>query len=230
MIPIDMNELESFGGGSDWSYKGKRFSGIVYEKDSKTGVIVGVGGLDGGFLSGADRTWSPSGVLLEETFYRYGGFHGPRRLWHADGTLKLNEYRNRGELKPPAGSAEPVFDIDLDTMEFVEHPWGWGREPTPPPSFDEFRGSKLNEGDEEWFIVEQASNGRQVVRVESLELVERKLLITYKRRSLPFSDEFATRLIREKILGDVCMDSYRGRVDQIAFQSVATKQVVDAPY
>lgn len=230
MIPIDMNELDSPGGGSDFWHKGKPFSGIVYERDLKTGVIVSTGGFDRGFLRGPDRYWSPSGVLLEETFYRYGGFHGPRRIWHADGTLKLNEYRNRGELKPPTSPAESVFDIDLDTMEFVEHPWGWGREPAPPPSFDEFRGSKLSEGDEEWFIIEQASNGRQVVRVESLELVERKLLITYKRRSLRFSDEFATRLIREKILGDVCMDSYRGRVDQIALQSVPTKQIVEVLY
>jgi hypothetical protein len=230
MIPIDMNELDSPGGGSDWWYKGKRFSGIIYEKDSKTGVIVQIAGFDGGFLWGPDRTWSPSGVLLEETFYRYGGFHGPRREWHPDGTLKLNEYRNRGKLSLPEGPAEPVIDIDLDAMEFVEQPWGWGREPTPPPSFDEFRGSKLSEGDKEWYVIEQANNNRQVVRVESLEVVERKLLITYTRRSLRFSDEFATRLIQAKILGDVCMDSYRGRVDQIAFQSVPTKQVLEARY
>lgn len=230
MIPIDMNELESVGGGSDWSYKGKRFSGIVYEKDLKTGVIVSIGGFDGGFQWGADRYWSPSGVLLEETFYRYGGWHGPRREWHPDGTLKLNEYRNRGELSPPAGPAEPVVDIDLDAMEFVEHPWGWGREPTPPPSFDEFRGWKLREGDEERYVIEQTNNGRQVVRVESLEVVERKLLIAYKRRSLRFSDEFATRLIQAKILGDVCTDSYRGSVDQVAFQSIPTKQVVETRY
>lgn len=230
MNPIDMDELETPYGGSVFCYKGQRYSGVAYDKEAKTGVIVGIGGFDGGFLRGPDRVWTPSGILQEETFYRYGSFHGPRREWHPDGTLKLNEYWNGDERTPPEGSTEPVIDIDLDTMEFVERPWGWGREPTPPPSFGEFRGSKLSEGDEAWFVIEQASNNRQVVRVESLELVERKLLIAYKRRSLRFSDEFATRLIQEKILGDVCMDSYRGRVDQIAFQSVPTKQVVEVLY
>lgn len=230
MNPIDMDELETPYGGSVDFYKGQRYSGVAYGKDAKSGVIVEIAGFDGGFLCGPVRLWTESGVLLQETFYQNGGFHGPRREWHPDGTLKLNEYRNRDKLSAPEGPAEPVIDIDLDTMEFVEHPWGWGREPTPPPSFDEFRGSKLSEGDEEWFVIEQASNNRQVVRVEFLEVVEHKLLITYKRRSLRFSDEFATRLIREKILGDMCMDSYRGRVDQIAFQSVATKQIVEVLY
>lgn len=227
MNPIDMDELDAPDGGSVFYYKGQRYSGVAYDRDAKTGVIIGVGGFERGFLRGPDRAWTPSGILLVETFYLDGGFHGPSRRWHPDGTLNSNEYWNKGERTPPA---EPVIDIDLDTMEFVEHPWGWGREPAPPPSFDEFRGSKLSEGDEEWFVIEQASNNRQVVRVESLELVERKLLITYKRRSLRFSDEFATRLIREKILGDVCMDSYRGRVDQIALQSVPTKQIVEVLY
>jgi len=230
MIPINMDELESPDGGSICSYKGQRFSGIAYDRDLKTGVTMGIGGFDRGFLRGPDRVWSPSGVLLTETFYLNGGFHGPNRQWHLDGTLKSNEYWNRGKRTLPDGPAEPVTDIDLDAMEFVEHPWGWGREPAPPPSFDEFSGSKLSEGDKEWYVIEQANNGRQVLRVESLELVERKLFIAYNRRTLRFSDEYATRLIQTKILGDVCMDTYRGRVDQIAFQSIPTSLVVEVPY
>jgi|GEM_PF-3044231 len=230
MNPIDMDELETPYGGSVDFYKGQRYSGVAYGEDAQTGVIVEIAGLDGGFLYGPNRLWTPSGVLLEETFYRYGGFHGPRREWHPDGTLKLNEYSNDDERSPLKDPADPVIDIDLDTMEFVEHPWGWGSESTPPPSFDEFLGRKLSEGDEEKYVIEQPSNGRQVVRVDSLEVVERKLLIAYERRSLRFSDEFATRLIQAKILGDLCMDSYRGSVDQIAFQSIPTKQVLEARY
>lgn len=230
MNPIDMDELDTPYGGSVFCYKGQRYSGVAYDKDAKTGVVVGLGGFDGGWLRGPDRLWTPSGILLVETFYLYGDFHGPNRQWHPDGTLKLNEYWKAGKRTSFDGPAEPIVDIDLDTMEFVERPWGWGREPTPPPSFDEFHGLKVSEGDAEWFVIEQVNNHRQVVRVESLEVVERKLLIAYKRRSLRFSDQFATRLIQQKILGDVCMDTYRGRVDQIVFQSVPTKQVVEVSY
>lgn len=231
MTPIDFDKIDSANDGTATFFlDGKLFSGIAYERDRETGVIVGIFGFEGGWNSGCSRTWSPSGVLLEEEFYLTGVFHGPRRIWNADGTLELNEYHHHSRRPPPEGPADPVIDIDLEEMEFVEHPWGWGREPTPPPSFDEFRGSKLSEGDKEWYVIEQANNGRQVVRVESIEVVERKLVIAYKRRSLRFSDEYATRLIQAKILGDVCLDSYRGRVDQLAFQSIPTKLVVEVPY
>ena len=230
MIPIDFNELDSSDtGGSDISYKGKFYSGIAYVRDRNTGVIVEIIGIHRGFFSGCARTWSPSGILLEEEFYRFGVFHGPVRQWHPDGTLKSNKYFYHSDRPRAEGSEEPVIDIDLDELEFVEHPWGWGKEPAPPPSFDEFHGFKRSEGDKEWYVIEQA-NGREVVHVESLELQERSLLVAYERHSLRFSDAFASHLIQAKILGDVCMDAYRGRVDQVAYQSIPTKLVDVVPY
>jgi hypothetical protein len=162
-------------------------------------------------------------------FEFYGGLRGPWRKWHPDGTLKSNEYFPRATDSRPRNPADPIVDIDLDTLEFVEHPWGWGREPAPLPSFDEFRGLKCNEGGKDGYAIEQA-NGRQVVCVESLEIMEHKLHIAYKRCSLRFSDEFASRLIRAKVLGELCMDTYRGRVEKVAYKSIPTKQVVEVPY
>jgi hypothetical protein len=230
MIPIDFNELDlSNPGYADFFYEGRLFSGIACERDRDTGVIVGISGFEDGWQTGCARAWSPSGILLEETFYRVGGFHGPRRLWHPDGTLKSNDYFAGGEAHPPQNAASPVVDIDLDEMEFVEHPWGWGKEPAPPPSLDEFRGFKRSEGDKERYGIKQ-TNGREVVHVESLQLQERSLLVDYQRRSLRFSDAFASRLIQAKILEDVCMDAYRERVDQVAYRSIPTKLVDVVPY
>jgi hypothetical protein len=230
MIPIDFDALDpSDDGGAFFLLEGKSFSGIACARDRETGAIVEVIGFRRGLFSGCARTWSPTGVLLEEEFYDFGVFHGPVRSWHADGTLKSNDYRHHARRPPPEGPADPVIDIDLDELEFVEHPWGWGKDPAPPPSFDEFHGFKRSEGDKDWYVIEQA-NGREVVHVESLQLQERTLLVAYERRSLRFSDAFASRLIRAKILGDVCMDAYRGRVDEVAYQSIPTKLVDVVPY
>ncbi|HKO51805.1 MAG TPA: hypothetical protein VJV79_29045 [Polyangiaceae bacterium] len=230
MIPIDSEELDlSNPGYADFFYKGKLFSGIAYERDADTGVIVGISGYRDGWLTGCARTWSPSGILLEEIFYHAGGFRGPVRKWHPDGTLMSNDYFPRSIDHGPRNQADPVIDIDLDEMEFVEHPWGWGKEPAPPPSFDEFHGFKRSEGDKDWYVIEQA-NAREVVHVEALELKDRSLLVAYERHSLRFSDAFASRLIRAKILGDVCMNAYLGRVDRVVFQSIPTKLVEVVPY
>jgi hypothetical protein len=230
MTPIDFDEIDSADDGTATFFRnGKLFSGIAYERNRETGVIVGLMGFHRGWLSGCSRTWSLSGVLLREEFHKYGVFHGPVRTWNADGTLKSNKYFFHTKQPPPEGTTESVIDIDLEELQFVEHPWGWGKEPAPPPSFDEFHGLKRSEGDKDWYVVEQA-NGREVVRVESLELKERSLFVAYKRRSLRFSDAFASRLIQAKILGDVCMDAYRGRVDQVSFQSIPTKLVEVVSY
>lgn len=231
MIPIDFDSLEQpDDGGQFYLLNGRSFTGIAYERDPATGVIVDIYGFERGYLSGCCRTWSPSGTLLEEDFYRLGGLHGPVRAWHPDGTLKSNRYFPQGSEATPERIAWAVVDIDLDAMEFVEHPWGWGKEPLPPPSFDEFRGFKRSEGDTHSYVIEQPHNGREVVHVESMQLQGQSLLVDFKRRSLRFDDAFAARLIQDKILRDVCMEAYRGRAKQVAFRSVPTGLVEVVPY
>ena len=66
--------------------------------------------------------------------------------------------------------------------------------------------------------------------MQSLELKDRSLLVAYERHSLRFSNAFASRLIQAKILGEVCIDAYRGRVDHVVFQSIRTKLVDVVPY
>ena len=67
MTPIDFDELDSLDDcGGYYLHEGKSFSGMAYEFDSDSDVIVGLMGFDRRRLSGCARTWSSSGVLLEE--------------------------------------------------------------------------------------------------------------------------------------------------------------------
>jgi hypothetical protein len=73
-------------------------------------------------------------------------------------------------------------------------------------------------------------DGVEVVRVQSLVVIERTLHVTYELSSPSMYDGFAKNLIKSKILRDVCLDAYRSVADAITFKSLSTGLVATLPY
>jgi hypothetical protein len=214
MTPVDFNLIDYEQNW--WMYKGKLFSGIAYLRH-ENGTIAELMGFVTGWNHGCARSWTPTGVLVEEEFYHYGAYHGPVRCWSPDGSLISNDYYPQSPALQEERKTQPVVDIDLDTLEFVEHAWGWGKEPFSIPSFDEFQGFTRGQGDKECLVIKQ-SDGREVLRIESMLLRERQLHIAYKRRSLRISDSFAEQLVQAKILQGICANHYSGRFDAVTYE------------
>lgn len=140
---------------ADYLYEGRLFTGISREKDPRTGAIIAVAGYSDGKLHGAVRDWYGNGQMASEEFRYNGAYHGPQREWYPDGRLKRAGYvecgvtvwektwNEQGELQSShdvtqlpeqlerlkqariTRSRFKVFDIDLNTWEFVERPDGW---------------------------------------------------------------------------------------------------------
>lgn len=164
VITVRINELRLTNDGyGDATLQGILFDGIGYEEDQATGQILALTGFWQGKLHGPQRTWSANGQMESEEYNRYGGLHGPVREWDESGRLRLFGYCWYGvgirrwswdehgqlvseRLAPDLDVAERmqkqlaerdhgITDIDLQTWEFVERPWGWGGRPDelPPP-------------------------------------------------------------------------------------------------
>ena len=156
---VNIERLEwTDDGYGDKTLDGKYYTGVAFEVDEETNLIIGlVGYLDGRF-HGASRSWSPSGQPIRETYYFNGGYHGPLRKWHQNGVLAEEDYceyglgtrgrkwNEHGELVEETGLREgdyrieqlererarglkPVVDIDLSTLQFFERGIGWGENP-----------------------------------------------------------------------------------------------------
>ncbi|HEY9842918.1 MAG: toxin-antitoxin system YwqK family antitoxin [Candidatus Sericytochromatia bacterium] len=65
-----------------YSWRGRPFSGIGYEKDSQGRLVGEITYLDGA-QHGPTRIWFPeSGELRSETHYRHNSRHGLQREWY----------------------------------------------------------------------------------------------------------------------------------------------------
>jgi hypothetical protein len=141
---------------------GRYFSGISFEEDPQTRVILAVVGYHFGKFHGAWRSWDVAGRPIEEEYYHGGAFHGPRRKWYPSGQLAESLHSERFinmrtkrwdengglieekyllETEPRWAKLEaerkrgprPIVDIDLATLTFFERPEGWGRNESDLP-------------------------------------------------------------------------------------------------
>ncbi|MFZ5892483.1 MAG: toxin-antitoxin system YwqK family antitoxin [Myxococcota bacterium] len=143
-------------GYGDTILNGKLYSGVAYERFENGAALRSVSGFRSGKLHGASREWYASGRLKDETFYHMGAYHGPVRKWYPDGALQEEGYWEQGirirekqwgtdgvllkemSIRPDSADYQallerraaykdvPVVDIDMQTLEFVERPAGWG--------------------------------------------------------------------------------------------------------
>lgn len=72
---------------------GVLFTGIAYERDARTGALIGLMGFRDGRIHGPSRTWDSTGHMREEEYYYLGGLHGPYRHWDEAGRLIHESYR-----------------------------------------------------------------------------------------------------------------------------------------
>ena len=131
------------------------------------------------------------------------------------------------------------FDTEQEFVEHLKHYWSVFYPDSKPDDFaspgsgltdaNAYRGYRIEEGDQVWYSVER-SDGVEVVRVQSLVVVERMLHVTYELNSPSMYDGFARSLIKTKVLRDVCLDSYRSVADAITFTSLSTGLVATLPY
>lgn len=131
------------------------------------------------------------------------------------------------------------FDTEEEFVEHLKHYWSVFYPDSKPEDFaspgsgltdaNAYRGYRIEEGDQVWYSVER-SDGVEVVRVQSLVVVERMLHVTYELNSSSMYDGFARSLIKTKVLRDVCLDSYRSVADAITFTSLSTGLVATLPY
>ncbi|MFV8750291.1 toxin-antitoxin system YwqK family antitoxin [Nannocystaceae bacterium ST9] len=155
MLEIDFDELDTAeDGSSDMLHHGQPFSGMAYERDEKTGHLIGLAGYTWGAPHGPFRSWYHDGRLKSEVFFFKGLRNGPAKEWYEDGRPKSDAYwecdfcvfriawSSRGErteefrMMPThrdwhlleqrrRRKGWRVIDIDIDLMEFVERPHGW---------------------------------------------------------------------------------------------------------
>ncbi|MGC4095113.1 MAG: hypothetical protein QM756_45775 [Polyangiaceae bacterium] len=109
------------------------------------------------------------------------------------------------------------------------NPIDWAEPTASFGSFERYRGWRQEEGDTAYYTVERA-DGAAVVRVTLMKLVGRVLHITYELSSPSIYDGFARQLIRQKILTEVCLDSYAARADAITYTSSTTGSCVTVSY
>ena len=131
------------------------------------------------------------------------------------------------------------FDTEEEFVEHLKHYWAIFYPDSKPEDFasagsgltdpNAYRGYKIEEGDQVWYNVERL-DGVEVVRVQSLVVVERTLHVTYELSSPSMYDVFARGLIKTKVLRDVCLDTYRSVADTITFKSLSTGLVATLPY
>jgi antitoxin component YwqK of YwqJK toxin-antitoxin module len=69
-------------------YKGKPFTGLVYDYDEGTGIQVSERSLYNGVIHGFSKYWHPSGHIKSEARHYHGGLNGELREWHENGNLK----------------------------------------------------------------------------------------------------------------------------------------------
>lgn len=161
-LRVDFELLQqSDDASAAFTYDGRRFTGIAYEKDSR-GRLVSLSGYRDGRACGPLRTWYPSGQIELEQYYRRGRLHGPSREWHPNGRPRVDAYYERGHLlrtrrwgedgtlvesaraAPSCGDVadlagvgadekDRLLDIDPSTGELVERPSDWGRDPSELP-------------------------------------------------------------------------------------------------
>lgn len=91
------------------------------------------------------------------------------------------------------------------------------------------RAWKRDDSEPYGYTIEQL-DGREVVRVPSVKLVDRTLEVEYERRTARFDERFAQRLILAKVLEEVCLGTFRGRADKIAFKSLPSGEIEVVPY
>jgi len=131
------------------------------------------------------------------------------------------------------------FDSESEYRAHLAHYWDlfypdskptdWGAPTSPFNSLDGYRGWRNEDGGATYYTVERA-DGVAVIRIDEPQLVDRRLRVVYELASPSLYDGFARRLIREKILGDVCLGSYAGKVDTIEYVSRTTKNAAVVPY
>ena len=158
-VDVDLLDV-SDDGTKDILLDGKLFSGIAYEHDDDSGVLIGLAGYSFGASHGPFRTWHPHGKIATEFYYRNGLRNGPQREWHKTGIPKLHSYwecdfclwkyewdehgalsenfKLESESKYALKIRERLsqgtwktIDIDVKTMEFFERPQGWGKDLPP---------------------------------------------------------------------------------------------------
>lgn len=161
---------------------------------------------------------------------------------------EVQERFRRGFAKSVLGGLsarayEVVTNWDFDTeAEYRAHlmkywtmfypdskPEDWVSETSPLATETGYRGWQHEEEGRRWYTVDRL-DGSEAIFVESLEVVGRRLETSYKLNSPSMYDGLARKLIRAKILHDVCLDKYRGEVDEVAYMCLTTGNVKVAPY
>lgn len=82
----DLVNLDDYG--AFYEYKGKLFTGIIYEETPEGQVIEEQTFLNGQ-LDGISRSWYNDGELISEQYFKEGKAHGWYRAWHHHPTNKL---------------------------------------------------------------------------------------------------------------------------------------------
>jgi len=108
-------------------------------------------------------------------------------------------------------------------------PEDWATPGSSFDSLDSYRGWKHDDGGPTYYTVERV-DGSQVMRIEEPKLIGRTLHIGYELTSPNIYDGFARRLIRQKLLREVCLGSYDGQADTIEYTSKTNKKVTTLPY
>jgi hypothetical protein len=141
---------------------GAYFSGIAFEEDTHSRLVVGVYGYHLGKLHGPFRVWQSNGLIKEEEYRAKGALHGPRRRWHANGrlaefsytyyniTTRTKRWSESGSIledfvlpeSSPARTkaeeereraAKPIIEIDLRSLEFHTRHDHWGSQESDLP-------------------------------------------------------------------------------------------------
>lgn len=158
-LTVDFDDLEtSEVGYNEYTLTGSLFTGIAVER-TETGALIGLAGFSLGSKHGPWRSWHVNCLPKKEFYFLDGARNGPLRKWYENGELAYDAYwecdyciRAKGwnELgkmvkdykmtsdsryfpslkKERAQRQWRVLDIDIETLEFIERPPGWGRDGT----------------------------------------------------------------------------------------------------